>query len=206
MKYLTPPVMLNQKKESKIRVWIFAIFCVFAILLLCFDLWLAQNFIVVKVEGRSMENTLFSGDYLYADKKVSAEHGDIIIINMEDRPDIDSDCIIKRLIATEGDTVRCEGGVVSVKYAGETEFTRLNEPYAKGLTTDFTEVSVGEGEIFFLGDHRSISLDSRKLGCSPKTDIIGVVPQWSVSVKAVVTGWESFRNFLFGTEQSHISK
>ena len=39
---------------------------------------------------------------------------------------------------------------------------------------DFSEpVEVGEDEYFVLGDNRNDSLDSRKIGCIPKTDIIG---------------------------------
>ena len=39
---------------------------------------------------------------------------------------------------------------------------------------DFSEpVEVGEDEYFVLGDNRNDSLDSRKIGCISKTDIIG---------------------------------
>lgn len=203
MKYLSPPDMLNKRKESKIGVYLFAVLCVIAFCILWSELWFVQNFIVVLVDGRSMENTVMDGDILYADKNKSAKHGDIIIIDMSNCSAIESDCIIKRLIATEGDTVRCVGGVVSVKYAGDSVFTDLVEPYANGVTSDFGETYVDSGEIYFLGDNRTVSYDSRMLGCSLYSEIIGVVPQWSVSAKGMITGWETFRSALIGTDQNH---
>ena len=76
-----------------------------------------------------------------------------------------------------------------VKAAGEEEFHSLSEPYAKGETEDFPPVSVGKGEIYFLGDNRTVSYDSRRLGCYLAEDIAGVVPDWAIAVKGFTTAW-----------------
>ena len=67
----------------------------------------------------------------------------------------------------------------------------LNEPYAyHKWNYDFALYEVGEGEIFFLGDNRTNSYDSRyQEGNSHlKTlykadDIYGVVPDWAIRHK-----------------------
>ena len=58
------------------------------------------------------------------------------------------------------------------------------------------EYEVGEGEIFFLGDNTRNSIDSRyKQGAShldglyKKTDIYGIVPQWSIDHRAFLEIW-----------------
>ena len=125
-----------------------------------------------------------------------ADYGDIIVVYVGDYPEFQGesqpDFLIKRLIAKEGDTVKCKDGQVSVRYKGDAEFTVLNEPYATYFyganSYDFAEYEVGEGEIFFLGDNRQMSLDSRykengsklKDRLYKEEDIYGIVPNWAV--------------------------
>ena len=106
------------------------------------------------------------------------------------------------LIAVEGDSVKCEGGVVYLREAGG-EYRALDEPYACNMGSDyrFDEITLGEGEIFFLGDNRAVSQDAQELaaaGCPMfrEEDILGVVPSWAVAVKQISTGWESVRGFF----------
>ncbi|MDE6273639.1 MAG: S26 family signal peptidase, partial [Clostridiales bacterium] len=92
-----------------------------------------------------------------------------------------------------GDTVKCEEGVVLVKYAGKDEYTPLSEEYAYGTTGNFSAVLVGEGEIFFLGDNRENSRDARMAGCRPLSAVTGVVPDWSIKIRGLSTFWEGIR-------------
>lgn len=184
---LSPPAMLSGKRESKNRYYVFLFLCLLLAVFLCVDLYVTWTVFEVEVSGSSMERTLMTRDILYASRTAEPRRGDIVIIDVSQYKSeyvFKSDYIIKRLIATEGDVVRCEEGVVSVRYAGEDEFTPLVEEYANGKTGDFEEVTVGEGEIFFLGDNRGNSTDSRILGCYLKTDISGVVLGWSLERKA----------------------
>ena len=200
------PMMLNQKTRN---VWdsLVAVLLLFIVAFLLVEIWFAREFVVVEVAGGSMENTLQDGDILYADRFAQPERGDIIIIDVSDNGSFTGDLIIKRLIAVEGDAVKCEAGFLSLRKAGETEFVILEEPYVDYLTDDFPEITVGEGEIFFLGDHRNNSFDSRdrNVGCLRRTDIVGVVPEWALKGKSAIGVWESLRA-VFGrrtkTEES----
>lgn len=188
------PAMLGSRKESR-GYPAFVLFCLLLIWFLFADFYVTYTVFAVDVSGASMERTLHTGDILYADRTVKARRGDIVIIDVtpyRGQYDFTSHYIIKRLIATEGDTVRCENGVVSVRYAGDEAFTPLEEPYANGMTDSFGEVEVGKGQIFFLGDNRGNSTDSRILGCYLETDISGAVVDWSLGDKTEKNRWEVF--------------
>lgn len=198
------PLMLNQRKKRSPLVIVGSVLLgvvVFALLLFAvFNIWVHQKCYLVEVSGDSMLNTVQDGDLLYA-RDGKAERGDIVIISVKDYRGEDGhyfsgDYIIKRLIAVAGDTVRWQNGEVSVKYAGESEFTLLNEPYIRGKTPEFengNEITVGEGQIFFLGDNRENSYDSTELGCLSESDIVWIVPEWSLKIKSFTTFWESMR-------------
>ena len=203
------PRMLNEKQpNSKYGVLCGILLVIFlllsAVFLFC-EAWLNAHCYVVDISGSSMEHTFSNGDYVYSLKEFQAERGDVIIIDVSEyaiRDKLSGDRLIKRLIAVEGDCVRIEGGKVYVRYSGQEDFTQLEEPYAYGdtyrtsLGTDGERIEweVGEGEIFFLGDNRGNSTDARVLGCYRYDDVVGVVPDWAISIKGISTGWENFRN------------
>ena len=107
------------------------------------------------------------------------------------------------MIAKEGDLVKSVNGKISVQYDGESQWTELDEPYAyysmSNVYEDFV-YEVGEGEIFFLGDNRLNSEDSRfREGYSrledrlyKEEDIYGVVPKWSIENR------KTFKWMFFG--------
>ena len=159
----------------------------------------------VVVDGSSMYSTLEDGQHLLmrpTSEKRKADYGDIIVVYVGDYDEFQGegqpDFLIKRLIAKEGDTVKCNDGQVYVRYKGETEFTLLNEPYATYYygkkSYDFAEYEVGEGEVFFLGDNRQMSLDSRYKESGSKLkdrlykeeDIYGIVPNWAVRNEGIL--------------------
>ena len=163
----------------------------------------------VQVSGDSMNPGLKDKDFLlmrYFEEGDELPYGSVIVLDIEHYPEVqayneqqrkkfpnwvDTKYIIKRLIAKEGDVVRCENGVLQVWYSGTDGFTTLNEPYAyytDKAAYDFKEdYVVQEGEIFFLGDNRNISMDSRYKdgrshlnGLYKETDICGIVPTWAI--------------------------
>jgi type IV secretory pathway protease TraF len=93
----------------------------------------------------------------------------------------------------EGDTVRIEPATdgVFVKYAGTKDFVKLDEPYTKGVTgvKQWTERTLGKGEIFYLGDNRENSLDSRTEAYSTCdiSQIVGVLDGFSFTLKNIKT-------------------
>lgn len=172
--------------------------------LLAFRFYWVNTFSGVNVDGESMCNTLQDKDMLlmrYCDGE-DAERGDVIVVSVENIPEIAKEnkekpeekktkYLIKRLIAIEGDAVRCEKGQIEIKYAGTDTWVKLYEPYAYYTDEEnynFGVYEVGKGEIFFLGDNRNNSKDSRYNQAQGShldrlykvTDIIGVVPQWAI--------------------------
>lgn len=135
-------------------------------------------FRVVVVSGTSMNSTLLDGDYLLLLGNVfyrNPKHGDIIVIS---KSTFDNGApIVKRVIATEGQTVDIDfkAGVVYV------DGVALVEPYTLTSTTvregmEFPLV-VSEGCVFVLGDNRDGSKDSRnpEIGLIDKREILGKV-------------------------------
>ena len=144
-------------------------------------------FFNVLVKGPSMQPTMYTDDVLVANRLKTPTYGSIIIISGEKN---NGDWLIKRVIAMEGDTVDIRSdGYVYVKYKNADDFIRLNESYIKepGKTDmyDWTIKTIGQGEIFYLGDNRGNSNDSRNLDFSTcnTSQVVGVVEDWSFAFK-----------------------
>ena len=178
---------------------------------------MVSNYGWVTVDGSSMCQTLQSRDNLLTKKVENAddlERGAIIVVYVggyEECRDVKGGYLIKRLIAKEGDKVKCENEQVYILYAGEEEWKKVDEPYAyygnPSEVYDFKEYTVGEGEIFFLGDNREYSRDSRyyewKQGkCHLKDrlyrseDVVGYVPSWALEKSALFEKFFSVQHFL----------
>jgi len=144
-----------------------------------------QVFLAVTVQGSSMENTLNSGDFLFANRQRTAKRGDIVVVYDQN---VNPEPIIKRVVAVGGDTIWTENGFVYLKTTdseGNAVMERLDEYYVKtqGVTNMNEQVTVPEGFVFVLGDNRQVSSDSRAFGVVNSNSIIGVVPQWSINIK-----------------------
>ena len=144
-----------------------------------------QVFLAVTVQGSSMENTLNSGDFLFANRQRTAKRGDIVVVYDQN---VNPEPIIKRVVAVGGDTIWTENGFVYLKTTdseGNAVTERLDEYYVKtqGVTNMHEQVTVPEGFVFVLGDNRQVSSDSRAFGVVNSNSIIGVVPQWSINIK-----------------------
>lgn len=130
---------------------------------------------ITVVEGGSMENTLLGGDKLIvSDLFYTPKCGDIVIIQS---PKVNGgEAIVKRVIAVEGDTVAIheDGVYVNGEKLNETDGSLGYTIAAYGYQPKAPQV-VGKGKIFVLGDHRSVSLDSRSFGQVDESAVIGKV-------------------------------
>jgi signal peptidase I len=133
-------------------------------------------FRVIVVSGDSMYSTLLDGDYLLLLGNVfyqEPEYGDIVVISKESFDH--GTPIVKRVIATEGQTVDIdfENGIVYV------DAIALDEPYINSLPTikegNHFPLTVADNCIFVLGDNRGVSRDSRDpvIGQVDKREILG---------------------------------
>ena len=181
----------RRNREIKSSVIFGAVSSVLLIVLAAFII--VNNFVFIKVlvSGRSMYPTLKDSDLVSVNVYSIPTYGDIIVISGEDVSDTNK-WIIKRAIAFGGDTVKIEGGEVYLKKSGETEFTKRTEPYldAQGITFwDDPRADgflVPEGHIFYLGDNRTNSSDSRsKFGTCEKSQVVGVVSNFALKTKSI---------------------
>ena len=132
-------------------------------------------FMYTEVIGSSMYPTLKHGNVLIANRHKECQRGDIVIIRHEQDDKVQ--LVVKRVIAMEGDTVSISLGKVQIN--GQS----IDEPYANGKTNQQewqNGYTLKEGEVFYLGDNRTVSLDSRANGVCDVSDVVGVVENWSV--------------------------
>jgi signal peptidase I len=125
----------------------------------------------VRVEGTSMLPQLEDQDRLFINKfayRIGEIHrGDVVVFRY---PHDETKSYIKRVIALPGDDLRIDHGVVYVNGRP------LRERYVPSWYRDDRsqpEMVLPEGEYFVMGDHRSISSDSRDFGPVPRDLIYG---------------------------------
>jgi len=134
----------------------------------------------VKVEGTSMMPSLEDQERIFVNKFVyrwePIERGDVVVFRYPRDP---SKSFIKRVIALAGDHIEIEAGRVFVNGR------LLQEDYVPRMYEDqrsYPEVIVPSGSYFLLGDHRSLSNDSRDFGPVDQAFIYGkaVFGYWPV--------------------------
>ena len=125
---------------------------------------------VLQVSGTSMEPTLRDKDIIALAKTGDFSTGDLVGLHYEGK------ILLKRVIGGPGDFINIDkdGNV----YVND---KKIDEPYITDKALGETDIKypyqVPENSYFVLGDHRSISIDSRSsvIGCIPLDQIIGRV-------------------------------
>ena len=134
---------------------------------------------IVGVVGESMYPTLNNGDKLTLLSNFfynEPQAGDIVVLRKEA---FDSEPIVKRVIATEGQTVDIDFNTGEVWVDGVLlDEPYINEPTYRAEGTEFP-LTVPENCIFVMGDNRNHSTDSRypEIGCVDKRYVLGKVLQ-----------------------------
>lgn len=161
----------KKKKGSELFDWVQ---CLVSALLFCV---LTFTFFVriIGVVGDSMVPTFHNGDRVVTSNLFyEPSQGDVIVLRKET---FKEEPIIKRVIATEGQTVDIDFQTGTV-YVDD---VAIDEPYIAELTRtsqDFTgKITVPENSVFVMGDNRNNSTDSRTelIGCVDERHIIGRV-------------------------------
>ena len=155
-----------------------------------------------KVDGSSMNPTLEDGQYLLVNRLVylrvefdrlakivpfwtagegSSRHaihapkrGEVVVFEFPDsNPNNPKKDFVKRVVGLPGETMRMFDGKVFVNEEV------LDEPYLSQKDhSNASEITLGEGEYYVLGDNRTHSNDSRSWGAVPEANIRGKV--WMV--------------------------
>jgi signal peptidase I len=178
-------------------------------LLLAVLIFFAVRLVVLnfRVDGLSMEPTLDTGQMLLVNRQVyfhfdayalvdwlpvvdhdqerivypfhPPQRGDIVVLH----PPVDQGKpYIKRVIGLPGERIAIHDGAVYIN--GE----RLDEAYLGGLATSWSgsvgqeEITIGDGQVFVMGDNRGNSTDSRIFGAVDIDELIG---------KAWISYWPS---------------
>ena len=165
----TAPASTKRKAQLSFLEWCEALAFGWIIVALVF----CFLFRVMLVSGSSMVPTLTNGDRLLVQSVgYQPKRGDIVIVDgyiNYGKP------LVKRVIAMEGDTVDIDYYTGEVFVNGQL----LDEPYIAEPTTTpgdtFLPVTLGEDQIFVMGDNRNHSSDSRssEIGLLDRRDILG---------------------------------
>ena len=124
---------------------------------------------VLRIYGTSMSPTLYEGNYVVSIKGGKLSTGDVIAFYYNNK------ILVKRVIASSGQWIDIKSdGTVYV------DGSKVDEPYvtepAFGDNTDIEfPYQVPESRVFVMGDHRSVSVDSRNtsIGCVAEEQIVG---------------------------------
>ena len=166
------------KRTLRSTVYILIVVAALAVLVAVFYLP------VLRIYGSSMTPALYDGDIVVSVKTSNFESGDIVSFYYN------NNILVKRVVARSGEWVNIEeDGTVFVNG------TELEEPYLEEKALGECDIEfpyqVPEGKIFVIGDHRSVSLDSRTkaIGCVAEEQVVGklVFRIWPLSEMGVLT-------------------
>ena len=163
-------------------------------------------FRLVGVSGSSMYPTFYDRDYLVLESNFlyrTPKYGDVVVLN---EPEWNFEGpIVKRIIATEGQIVDIDFESGTVYVDGQP----LDEPYIfeptynsnaqYGLSLEYP-VKVPKNCVFFMGDNRNHSADSRLayVGCADRSRVLGrvllrIIPGKQTNEYGEITGGRDFR-------------
>ena len=188
----TPPPRQHQHQAAESRGSILstiAIIILAPVVALLLTMFVFQSY---QVDGDSMVSTLHNKDRLIVlkapvtlahatDKQYVPHRGDVIVfdeglISGERDSGVDKQ-LIKRVIGLPGERVRVENNVVTVFNKEHPDGFNPDKtmPYGNVIkeTNGNVDYSLGENQIFVLGDNRGNSLDSRALGPVNTKAIVG---------------------------------
>lgn len=154
----------KRRYRRVLRSTIYTLIVVAAVSVLVATLWMP----VLQIYGHSMTPVLEDGDIVVSLKSTDFQQGDILVFYYNNK------VLVKRVIAMAGDWVDIDAdGTVFVN--GE----ELDEPYLQEKALGECDIElpyqVPDGRLFVMGDHRSVSADSRSsaVGCVAEEQIVG---------------------------------
>ena len=188
----TPPDLRRAAWLKQAREWLVVIVTA-VFIAMALRTFVVQQFFIA---GPSMEVTLFGDDRVLVNKLSyrfgSPSRGDVIVF---DRITVNGDTVqhddlIKRVIGLPGEILTITNCVVSINgtvldepWLGDQELDATLEPGLRCGSGDVGPTTMGENEVFLIGDNRAMSFDSRMFGPVDIDLIVGraVVVIWPPS-------------------------
>ncbi len=159
-------VQYRHRYRTVFRSTVYTLITVAAIAVLVATLWMP----VLQIYGGSMTPTLSNGDIVISVKNGDFQTGDVIAFYYNNK------ILIKRIIAKPGDWVNIDkDGTVYVND------NPIDEPYISEKALGECDIEmpyqVPESRLFVMGDHRSVSVDSRStlVGCVAEEQVVGKI-------------------------------
>lgn len=145
----------------------------------------------VRVDGPSMQPNLQNNERVVCLKQAKIHRGSVVVFDangVDPQVSVKTE-YVKRVIGLPGDTVEAKSGnlYVNGKKVDQSYISKSERSSGTGTWTLHSisqenswvlhngAYKVPKGEYFVLGDHRSVSNDSRYWGFVPKSKIVGVV-------------------------------
>lgn len=179
--------LLEKRKAERQRQITLSLFAILAVLVLTL-LLLIFVCSPAMIDGESMNPTLTEGQIVMISKvNKKPKVGDIVVYN---KPTEKTKKVIKRVVGVAGDTFYFIGnninGTAHIRKEGESSTAILSNDQLFFLLGKYTDqktsgpyagyfyFTIGEGEIFTMGDNTSNSIDGRNYGPIKIKDIIGI--------------------------------
>jgi signal peptidase I len=168
-----PPQAKPQKKsfwKETIREIVF--FVIIAVgIVLPFRVYVAEPYLV---DGRSMDPTFKSGDYLIVNKLVyrfkEPERNSVIVFKYPNDP---KKSFIKRIVGLPNETIEVKDGKTTIYNSEFPQGFQVDQSYVIYSSPTSAKKTLSEEEYFVMGDNRAESFDSRAWGILPKQNILG---------------------------------
>lgn len=166
------PEWLNENTKAIAKEVIIFVFIIFGVLL-PFRKYVAEPYLV---DGRSMDPTFETGDYLIVDKISyrfhEPERNSVVVLNATNAGKPEKS-FIKRIIGLPGETVVVKDNTVEIFNSENPNGFMLDQSYVKHPWTGSYQVTLSGDQYFVMGDNRAESYDSRMWGPLNKKYIKG---------------------------------
>ncbi len=146
---------------------IFILLTVFIIL--PFRMYVAEPYLV---DGRSMDPTFYTGDYLIVNKLSNVGRNDVVVFKAVNANQPNKS-FIKRIIGLPGETVVVKDNTVKIINSEHPDGFMLDQSYVTHKSTGNYQKTLAGDEYFVMGDNRAESYDSRYWGALNKEYITG---------------------------------